>query len=131
MSIQPLSLALVAVLLAGPACAETVARTVKANQRTPVAGLFTYERETCRAAEIPNLSFSSRPTNGSIAIHQVTVPLGPDTTCQGRRIMGPALVYTPNKGFRGQDQFTIEYPFATNDVRSPTLFTRTFVITVE
>src|SRR5215213_2500407 len=124
-------LAALAVVVAGPASAETVERAVKANQRTAVGGVFTYELESCRAAEIPNLSFRTQPSHGTVAIYEVTIPLGPHTTCAGRKVKGPALVYTPTKGFKGQDQFTIEYPFPTNHVRGPTVFTRTFLITVE
>src|SRR5215218_7710001 len=109
-------LAVAAMLLAGSVCADTITRTVKANQRTAVAGVFTYQLETCEAAEIPNLSFRTQPSHATVAITPVTVSVGPGNSCTGKKITGPALIYTPSKGFKGQDEFTIEYTFATNEV---------------
>jgi hypothetical protein len=119
------------VVLAAPASAETIERTVKANQRSPVGGLFTYEVGTCRASAIPNVTVRDQPRNGTVAIHPVTATLPPETNCGGQKVSGPALIYTPNKGFKGADQFTIDFPFATNEARSPTGMSRTYRINVE
>ena len=118
-------------VLAVPASAETIERTVKANHRSPVGGLFTYEVGTCRASAIPDVTIRDKPRNGTVAIHSVTATLPPETNCGGQKVSGPALIYTPNKGFKGADQFTIDFPFATNETRSPTGMTRTYRINVE
>ena len=55
-------------LLAGPASAETVERTVKANARSAIGGFFGYEVDTCYPSDIPDVKVRQAPGNGTIQI---------------------------------------------------------------
>ena len=118
-------------VVANAASADTIARVVKANSRTAVGGLFTYGVGTCRAGEFPEVTIREQPSYGTVVVQTVTVLLDASTNCAGSRVTGPALVYTPRKGFRGTDRFTIDFPFASNESRPATMMSRTYELTVQ
>jgi hypothetical protein len=131
-SVRSLSLGLAAtLLLAGPASAETIQRTVKANAKTTVGGIFVFNTGTCAGSVIPDAKVGEQPRNGVVVVQVLTTTLGKQDQCAGHKVTGPAFIYTPNKGFKGDDSFTIEYPFARAESRPATLMSRTYQLRVE
>jgi hypothetical protein len=118
-------------LLAGPASAETVERTVKANTRAGIGGFLGYEVDTCYPSAIPNVTVSQRPASGNIQILPHEQVLGKDTRCPGTKVRGLAFVYTPNKGFRGTDELALDVPWQSTDSGPETIRSYTFRIRVE
>jgi hypothetical protein len=117
--------------LAGAAAAETVDRAAKANTPTVIAGFFSYWVDTCEHGEIPNVTVRQTPANGSLAVQMRETALGQNSRCPGARVRGPIVVYTPKKGFRGQDEAVVDVPITSNDARAPTIRTYTYRIRVE
>ncbi len=118
-------------LCGGGAFAETIEKTVRSGASTAVDGLFIYGVQSCEPGEIPDAKVSEPPKNGSVVIRLHEQALSKGTNCAGVKVKGPIFVYTPAKGFKGRDGFTIAYPFASTEVSSPTLRTLTYRITVE
>ena len=79
--------------------------------------------EISHIATLPEVTIREQPSYGTVMVQPVTVPLDASTNCAGSRVTGPALVYTPRKGFRGTDRFTIDFPFASNESRPATMTT--------
>ena len=120
------------VLAAGGAAAqESVDRTVKANARTAVGGIFTFWQHSCEQSMIPDPKLSKAPANGRVEIEKHRLTMRKPHPCDGRELSGPVFFYTPAKGFKGVDQFTVEYPFSTNDVSAPIQRSSTYRITVQ
>jgi hypothetical protein len=113
------------------AAAETVERTVKANTLTAVGGIFTYGVQSCLQGAIPDAKVGREPKNGRVVVRMHQTILGKDTNCAGRKVSGPIFIYTPNRGFKGVDEFTVEYPFAKSESSSPTLMSTTYRLTVK
>jgi hypothetical protein len=118
-------------LLAGPASAETVERTVKANARSAIGGFFGYEVDTCYPSDIPDVKVRQAPGNGTIQILPHEQALGKETACPGKKVRGLVYVYTPKKGFKGVDELAIDVPWASTDTGPQTIWTYTFRIRVE
>lgn len=118
-------------LLAVPAAAETLDRTVKANSRSAIGGFLSYEADTCYPAEVPDVKVRQGPANGSFQIVPHEQVLGNDTRCSGKKMRGLAYVYTPKKGFKGSDEVVLDVPWRSNDLHPTTVLTYTFRIRVE
>jgi hypothetical protein len=118
-------------LLVGPAAAETVERTVKANTRAGIGGFLGYEVDTCYPSAITTVTVRDRPANGNIQILPHEQVLGKDSRCPGTKVRGLAFVYTPNKGFRGADELTLDVPWQSTDSGPETIRSYTFRIRVE
>lgn len=119
------------VLLAVPAIAETLDRTVKANSRSAIGGFLSYQGADCYAGEIPDVKVRQPPANGSIQILPHEQALGKDSRCPGKRVQGLAYVYTPQKGFKGVDEVVLDVPWHSNDLQPATILTYTYKIQVE
>lgn len=119
------------ILLAGPAAAETVDRTVQANTRSAIGGFLGYEVDTCYRSAIPDVKVRQAPANGSIQILPHEETLGKETRCPGLKGRGLVYVYTPKKGFRGMDEVSIDVPWQSTDSGPMTIWTYTFKIRVE
>lgn len=119
------------IFLAGPAIAETVERTVKANTRSVLGGFLGYEVDTCYPSVIPDVKVRQAPKNGSVQIAPHEQALGKDSRCAGKRIRGLAYVYTPNKGFKGTDEVVLDIPWQSTDSGPQTTWTYTYRIRVE
>ena len=91
------SLALGACFFAGAASAETIQKTVKANARTPVGGIFVYWVQACTQGAIPDARISDAPKNGTVEIEMRQVRLTKETNCTGN-VKGPVFRVRPEKG---------------------------------
>ena len=72
--------------------------------------------DTCYRSVIPDVKVRQAPSNGNIEI--IPAPAGTrhrDNRCSGRKVRGLAYVYTPKKGFKGMDEFSIDVPWASTD----------------
>jgi hypothetical protein len=116
---------------ATPASAETIERMVKANTLTAVGGLFTYGVQSCLQGAIPDAKVGRPPKNGTVVVRMHQTILGKHTNCAGQKVSGPIFIYTPKRGFKGIDEFTIEYPFARSETSQPTLMSTTYRLTVQ
>jgi hypothetical protein len=116
---------------ASAAAAETVERTVKANTLTAVGGIFTYGVQSCLQGAIPDAKVGQPPKNGRVVVRMHQTILGKETNCAGQKVSGPIFIYTPNRGFRGIDEFTIEYPFARSESSAPAAMSTTYRLTVQ
>ena len=119
------------VLLAGSASAETVERTVKANTVSAIGGFLGYEVDTCYPSAIPDVKVRQRPANGTVDVRPYETELSKETRCPGRKVRGLVYVYTPKKGFKGSDEFALDIPWVSTEVRMPAIYTHTYRITVE
>jgi hypothetical protein len=120
-----------AVPLGGLSAQEVVERTVKANSRTAVGILLSHWEGTCEQAAIPDAKLGAMPKNGRAEIEMHRITLSKPHMCEGRQWSGPAIFYTPAKGFKGSDRFVVEFPFASNEVSAPVMRSTTYSITVE
>ena len=119
------------VLLAAPAPAETLERTVKANSRSAIGGFLSYEVDTCYSAEVPDVKVRQSPAHGSFQILPHEQALGKDSRCPGKKVRGLAYVYTPQRGYKGADEVVLDVPWRSNDINPPTTLTYTYRIRVE
>jgi len=89
--------------------AETIRREIPANRTSGVGVHGTYSAE-CRPSAVPKMKVAQPPKNGSVSFKRASFKLGDDAgRCAGKRVMGTAVYYKPNKGFRGKDQFKVRY----------------------
>jgi hypothetical protein len=118
-------------LFAGSASAETVERTVKANSTTALGGFFGYEVDTCYPSVIPDVKVRQSPAHGTFKIVPHEQVLGEGNRCKGTKVRGLAYVYTPAKGFKGNDEVVVDVPWVANDLGQPVLYTYTYRVKVE
>jgi len=104
---------------------------VKANVRSAIGGFFGYEVDTCYPSAIPEVKVRQGPANGSVQVVPHELSLGKDFRCAGTKVRGLAFVYTPNKGFKGADEITIDVPWHSTDSGSEVIRTYNYRIRVE
>ncbi len=96
-----------------PATAETKSLDIKANRATGIDFFAVYGEHTCYGAELPRLKIRKQPANGKIRFEKYTHTFSEDSTkCPGAKIKGMVVIYTPNRGYRGDDTFTVSYGYA-------------------
>ena len=91
---------------AGAANADT--ERVNFNHKDPVIGyLAAYNVSDCHTM-IFDTKIRKQPKHGRATVHKGTARAdkGP---CKGRSIVYYAIVYKPNRGFKGQDTLTVGY----------------------
>nr|WP_319386201.1 hypothetical protein [uncultured Roseibium sp.] len=56
------------------------------------------------------MKVTRQPKNGSVSFQQVTRTLSEKAgRCAGRPVKGTVVIYTPNRGFRGEDVFNVRF----------------------
>ena len=102
--------ALAFAVVLGTAQADTFRRTVPANKTSSVGANATYTRSGCTAGAIPQYKVSKKPQHGEVRFKQVTFKLSKDAgRCAGTKVKGTAIIYKPNRGYRGKDTFKVGY----------------------
>lgn len=92
------------------AFADRVERTVAKNRKTAVGAYSTYSRVNCDGGEVPQMRVRMKPKNGKISFAQHSWKMGEDTgRCAGKRVKGTVVYYTPNRGYRGEDKFSVGF----------------------
>ena len=105
-----------AVLAAVPAAAAE--RTVPANRTTELAFLNVYNTHGCRYGARPKLRLR-QPEHGRITTRWLRRPYaaGPSSQgaekCKGRDMYGLAVYYTPDRGYRGPDDYYLRWTYQT------------------
>ncbi|WP_210497189.1 hypothetical protein [Microvirga antarctica] len=119
------------IALATAVSAETTDRTVKANGRSALGGFLGYEVDTCYPSQIPAVKIRQKPSYGTLQIVPHEQVLGKDNRCPNTKVRGLAYIYTPDKGFKGADEVSIDIPWSSTDSGPETLMTQTYRIRVE
>lgn len=97
---------------AGGAAAETLSKTVQANTVT-VLDLFMNWGNDCRSLGRIASGFSERPSHGAVipAVVTTRIPgaadIGSTASCAGKPIQALRVSYRPRKGYRGPDRLTV------------------------
>ena len=111
--IRTLSAAALAVALSLPlsvAPAAAQGATVPANKTTEVGFLWAVDLRNCGNVARPKVRIR-QPENGKITTKWLTRTIsgarGRAKRCNGRAGKGTAVYYTPNRGYRGPDSFSI------------------------
>lgn len=83
--------------------------TAKAGAQTPVYALSVYNTQTCRPGPTPKIT-SMKASHGTLSsvVFNHTFDKG---VCKGVKAKSLAIIYTPDKGFRGQDTAVISFVF--------------------
>jgi hypothetical protein len=90
---------------------EQLHRTVSRDPETRIArfGFWTVDKNSaCTAYYIPKLELVAAPAHGTVRF--VTASFTPARSGCNNSIYGTRVVYRPNPGFVGQDQFTFNLP---------------------
>lgn len=115
MKIRTVALFVCAALLAGCAAAEPSRVNVRMNTSTAVGGM-TVSDKSCDTVSPPSPVVSTQPKSGQVTFTHGNMKLDPKkTNCGGVPMVGLVVVYTPNKGFRGEDRFTVKFDYYSND----------------
>jgi hypothetical protein len=104
--------ALIAMSVPAAAIAETVTGNVPANRATKVYAFTVADSSTCASPGRPKMKVAKAPKHGTVTFDWGFVPAGKAfRNCQGGRMRAMAIIYTPAKGYRGEDSFTVGYSF--------------------
>jgi len=82
--------------------------TVPANRTSGISSFIHYNGDMCRGGAIPNLRVGKKPKHGKLTFKTVMTKLGPGR-CKGVPVKAMAAYYTPDRGFRGKDAFSVSY----------------------
>lgn len=96
-------------LLSSAALADTIRETVRANRATPVGSHAVYGPQ-CGSGTIPKMKITQQPKHGTVTFKQFSGKLGEKAgRCAGKTVKGTAVIYRPDKGFRGEDVFRVRF----------------------
>lgn len=104
-SIAFIFVAIVAMIQADGAAAQTVDGVVKANRTSTIHYYAVFHPNTCAALEPPRLkviSVGHGTVRGSIERLEIT-----EGRCKGFNVKGLVIYYTPDRGFRGRDRVRV------------------------
>jgi hypothetical protein len=104
--------ALIALSLPVASLAETISGSVAAGRSTKVYSFTIADPSNCTSPGKPKMSIRKAPKHGTITFDWGFVPSGKKfQNCAGGRMRAMGIVYTPNKGYRGPDSFSVSYRF--------------------
>lgn len=90
---------------------------IKAGAAAALDFRFTYWHNDCVVAGVVEAEIVSRPRNGAVTIQKrqgiITQDMGTMPRCVGALIAGTAIIYTPKKNYRGEEEFSIRYRYNT------------------
>ncbi|MDO6963752.1 hypothetical protein [Rhizobium alvei] len=119
-----------ATLLAPFAALAGETLSVPAGRSSVVGGFNVYNPNTCGTAGKPQMKVHSAPAHGSVSFKWVLTKFSDEfTVCKGKPAHSMLIIYTPHKGFHGQDSFTWGARFESHEVGSQTGY-KTAEITV-
>jgi hypothetical protein len=106
------SIGLAAAILALAAMATGVAaKTVRVDfegrKVDLIDALAAYDSDSCHSLTT-DVSVKTQPKNGRLSVQAVTITAD-EGSCKGRKIRVFAVVYQPNRGFKGKDEGVINY----------------------
>lgn len=104
------TVAMLSVLLVTPALAGTVKKTVPANRSTVLTGISLFNSMNCNHGPIPKVKLKSAPKHGKVTFKKKVVKVS-SGRCKGKTMTGTLVIYTPKRGYRGQDSFKSEFSY--------------------
>ncbi len=108
--IRMLLAAAIAVASTTSAMADRVSKTVPKNKKTFVGGAATYSEGMCDPMSIPQMRIRKKPSHGKVEFRTEYFKLSERAgSCAGKRVKGTAVFYTPNRGYRGNDKFSVSF----------------------
>ncbi len=116
-----------------PAAAENVSKKVRAGRTTTVYSVGWYNRLTCRPVALPNLKVRKKPKHGNVKFVRLAGRVGAKGgRCEGTTLPAMAVRYTPSRGYRGNDGFSVSYRrFVYTNRQNQTVSSVTFDIDVK
>ncbi|WP_068316373.1 hypothetical protein [Polycladidibacter hongkongensis] len=99
------------ILSASAAAAETYQVRAKKNRVTPVDFLMYFNVDTCDYLAVPRGRVVKAPKHGEVTLkkHREKLTGRHYKKCDGAIVPGLMALYKPKKGFKGQDEFKVEY----------------------
>ena len=98
-----------------PAWAEDEARsaTTQAGQEVQIGSHTSFDKK-CRAAQMPNITVTAPPANGTVTLRpgkKVVAASAGSANCNGRELPAVLIIYRPKPGFHGTDtvSFTTDW----------------------
>ena len=102
--------ALVAMSVPAAAIAETLKGSVPANRSTRVYAFAVADPSTCASPGKPKVTVREAPQHGKVTFDWGFIPAGKTfQNCANGRMRAMGVIYTPNKGYRGADSFSVTY----------------------
>ena len=93
-----------------PALAERLALEVPRGKASVVYVFGHYRENSCEPGVIPQMSLRHKPKHGSVKFRPRSFRLTADAgKCAGRLTKGVEIVYTPARGFKGAEAFSVNY----------------------
>lgn len=121
----------IAVCAAGVASAQDFNRTVAAGKRTLVGQFALYSIDTCYAGPTPDAKIGTPPAHGRLDFTEERV-VSKAGNCAAQAIMFRRVYYTPNPGFRGRDNASVNFIYnAYSDAPRLTNRGQSYTITVK
>ncbi|SNZ08548.1 hypothetical protein [Cohaesibacter gelatinilyticus] len=102
--------AFVSVLSVSSTLAGTVNKTVPANQSTVLTGISLFNSMNCNHGPIPKVKLKSPPKHGKVTFKKKVIKIS-SGRCKGKTMTGTLVIYTPKRGYRGQDAFKSEFSY--------------------
>ena len=123
-----LAAAVLIFLLPGPAEALPYSRTVPAGKTSTVFTYTPWDLSCHSTFAVAKLT--DKPQHGTVSHHFIstTIPeinrlTGRETPCRGKPATGFVVTYTPARGFRGTDTFTLDVDYPSAARRATDVFT--------
>lgn len=100
---------LILLSISSAAHADTIRREIPANKTSTVGAHATYGPE-CAGGAIPKFRITKAPEHGKVTFKKVSFKLSEKTgRCAGRSVKGTAVIYKPDRGYRGKDVFKVGF----------------------
>jgi len=108
-----LFLILLFTILSGAAHAETESVTVRANRSTSLMSFSVFVKSSCYTSGKVDYSFSNKPDHGKVTVSYQRYTLGKSAgRCAGKPAGAMVVNYTPDRGYRGKDKFTLMFHYS-------------------
>lgn len=100
----------ISLLLISPIMAETVKKTVPANRSTVLTGITLFNSMNCDHGPIPKVTLKTSPKHGKVTFKRKVIKIS-SGRCKGKTMSGTLVIYTPKRGYRGQDSFKSQFSY--------------------
>ena len=102
-------------LMATPALAKSLSRTIPANKTSVLMPIIGVDMTNCTIYQARDAKITTQPSNGMAAIVEKTLPLPPDyAQCKGKVVKVKLLAYQPKGRFVGLDHVGVSYTMPSN-----------------
>ncbi len=103
---------LLSTLLSGAAHAESETASVPANRTTAISGFYIYQKQNCYSGGKVDYKVTNKPDHGKVTVQYQRRKLGDSAgKCAGKQAGAMVIQYTPNRGYRGKDKFSVSFYF--------------------